>query len=130
MWTQFWDMHSGGGQKLDWARIYIEADQQEAISVFYSRFGRNPDRVTCTCCGPDYSISTSETLEQVSGYHRNCKTKDNKYIEEVADDFRSRKGYMTVEQYSALPEVKIIRASEIKDDERKHDVPEEGYVWQ
>lgn len=50
------DMHSGGGQKLDFSILYIEAPEDEAIGVFYNRFGRNPHRVTCTCCGPDYSV--------------------------------------------------------------------------
>ncbi len=33
MWTQFHDMHSGGGQKLAWARIYIEAPEREAAQI-------------------------------------------------------------------------------------------------
>jgi hypothetical protein len=73
-WTEFWDMHSGGGQKTDWDRIYIEAPEAEARLIFYNRFGHSPERVTCTCCGEDYSISEGLTLEQVSGYHRNCPT--------------------------------------------------------
>lgn len=74
MWTQFWDMHSGGGQKEKWAHIYIEAPEAEAKRVFFNRFGHNPDRVTCTCCGPDYSVTEEPTLEQLTGHHRNCKT--------------------------------------------------------
>ena len=83
MWTQFWDMHSGGGQKEDVAMIFIEAPEDEAKLVFYNRFGHNPERVTCTCCGSDYSISESESLEQLTGFHRNCKyiyMKDGKEI--------------------------------------------------
>ena len=122
-------MHSGGGQKLDWAYVYIEADESTAKSVFYSRFGRNPDRVTCTCCGPDYSISENESLEQASGYHRNCKCVGDKYVEEIAEGYRAQSGYLTVEEYSARPEVKVIRASEITEVEKNSEVPEEGYVW-
>lgn len=28
MWTHFMDMHSGGGQKLDWPHIFIEAPEE------------------------------------------------------------------------------------------------------
>jgi len=74
MWTHFWDMHSGGGLKEPWQHIYIEAPMEQAKSVFYNRFGHNPDRVTCTCCGNDYSISEEETLADVTWYQRNCDT--------------------------------------------------------
>lgn len=37
MWTEFWDMHSGGGQKEKWAKIYIEAPEEEARVIFYNR---------------------------------------------------------------------------------------------
>lgn len=73
MWTQFWDMHSGGGQKESFSQCFIEAPEEEAKSVFYVRFGHNPDRVSCTCCGSDYSISESESLEQATAYHRNLR---------------------------------------------------------
>lgn len=72
MWTLFWDMHSGGGSKEDWEKIYIEAPEKEASIIFYNRFGHSPDRVTCTCCGEDYSTSEGKTLEEASAYHRNC----------------------------------------------------------
>jgi len=73
MWTQFMDMHSGGDQKLAWAYIFIEAPKEEAKVIFYNRFGRNPQCVTCTCCGEDYSISEAPTLEQATAYHRGCR---------------------------------------------------------
>lgn len=150
MWTLFWDMHSGGGQKLDWANIYIEAPQSEAESVFYARFDRNPNRVTCTCCGPDYSISESENLAQATAFHRNCATayfdKDGNEIQEpnmgwkkerelgitrryVERPGRDTQPYQTLEQYLSGEEVKVIYANEIQDDERHRDLPEEGYVW-
>lgn len=71
-WTHFWDMHSGGGLKEKWAHIYIEAPEDEARVIFYNRFGHSPDRVSCTCCGNDYSVSEEETLAQATAYHRNC----------------------------------------------------------
>ena len=48
MFTEFLDVSSGGSQKLSHGRILIEAPEAEAVSVFYSRFGRNPRRVSCT----------------------------------------------------------------------------------
>lgn len=73
VWTQFWDMHSGGSQKLKWSHIYIEAPQKEAEIIFQNRFGRNPHRVTCTCCGSDYSISESGDLAQATAFERKCR---------------------------------------------------------
>ncbi len=73
VYTQFMDMHSGGGQKLKWKYIYIEASLKEAKIIFQNKFKRNPERVTCTCCGGDYSISESKDLEQASAYERRCK---------------------------------------------------------
>ena len=128
-WTLFWDMYSGGGMKEEpYKEIYIEAPEEEAKVIFYNRFGHNPERVSCTCCGEDYSISESETLEQASGYHRNCAwdketksyvNKPNKYSD----------SFMTMEEYSRQEDVLIIPKSKIKDSERIGDVPIEGYVW-
>lgn len=99
MWTQFLDMHSGGGQKEKFSHCYIEAPENEAKVIFYNRFGHSPERVSCTCCGEDYSISESETLEQASGYQRGCAN------------------------------VCVIYAKDIKPEERVGEIPEQGYVW-
>lgn len=72
VWTHFWDMHSGGSQKEPFAHIYIQAPEEEAKVVFYNRFGHNPEGVTCTCCGSDYSITEAESFGQASGYQRGC----------------------------------------------------------
>lgn len=64
MWTEFYDMYSGGNAKEKWTRIFIEAREDDALAIFYNRFGHNPYRVTCTCCGPDYSIHECETIER------------------------------------------------------------------
>lgn len=127
-WTLFWDMHSGGGTKeKPYEKIYIEAPRVEAIAIFYNRFGHNPERVSCTCCGEDYSISEEDSFLQASGYHRNCKLADGGYIE--APDRKDSRRYLTEEEYTAQPDVLVIRASEIKPEERRGDVPERGYVW-
>lgn len=160
MWTRFMDMHSGGSCKeppYEW--IYIEAPEAEARVVFYNRFGHGPDRVSCTCCGSDYSVSEHESLAQLTGYDRNCRAlktpqdpktglyqnddpviREMRYLEEGQEppegyqlseygSWRTSKDYMTLEKYLERPDVLAIRASEIKASERIGDVPEQGYVW-
>jgi hypothetical protein len=125
-------MHSGGGQKeKEWAQIYIEAPKSEAVVIFYNRFGHNPKRVSCTCCGSDYSIHESKTLKQVSAFQRGCKTKKDRsgYLEkpDTRDNICGK--YRTIEQYSKEPDVLIIYAKDIKPSDRKGEVPEQGFVW-
>ena len=130
MWTRFVDMNSGGGQKLDWKYIYIEAPIDEAIAVFYNRFERNPNRVTCTCCGEDYSIREYPDLHQATGFERGCKHDNNGYIEAFTDnEFSFAKRYIPLEEYIKKPGILVMPASEIKDEWRQADVPSEGYVW-
>lgn len=119
-WTRFTDMQSGGGLKEKWQYIYIEAPEEEVIVIFYNRFGHNPRRVTCTCCGEDYSLSSSDDLAQLTGFDRGCDYVDEKY---------SFNPYLTLEQYKAKPDVLFIPASEIRPEERVGDVPEQGYIW-
>lgn len=126
MWTEFMDMHSGGGQKEDFSHCFIEAPENEAKVIFYNRFGHNPERVTCTCCGDDYSISEYETLEQATAYERNCKYVEDHYIEEKGDSYRE---YLTLQEYLNQSDVCVIYAAEIKDTERVGSIPRQGYVW-
>jgi hypothetical protein len=149
-WTQFHDMHSGGGQKEDFARLYIEAPEDEACRIFYAKFGHSPHRVTCTCCGEDYSVSEYDSLEQATAYDRNCRyaqrkikkpdgsyTYDGFYLESgqeapkgytVDDRFYSRPT-ISLEEYLQQDNVRVIREDEIKDHERQGDIPQQGYVW-
>lgn len=54
---RFYDMCSGGSEKLFFKEIHIMADsEEEACDIFLREFKRNPRNVTCDCCGPDYSI--------------------------------------------------------------------------
>lgn len=133
-WTLFWDMHSGGGLKEDKQFIYIEAPKDEAKVIFYNLFGHNPDRVSCTCCGEDYSVDEG-TLDQLSAYHRGCKFQTvegelggGHYIEEPDDRYDWKK-YISLEDYLSGDDIQVIYARDIKDSERVGDVPEEGYVW-
>ena len=100
-WTKFMDMNSGGDLKEKWQYIYIEAPAEKAKIVFYNRFGHNPERITCTCCGEDYSISEGESIEQLRLPSRFEKRKD----------------------------ILIIYAEQIKSEEYEGEVPEQGYVW-
>lgn len=70
-YTRFYDMSSGGRQKLQWSIVYVNLPETEAIQWFENKFGRNPYNVTCTCCGEDYSISSAETLEELTEFQRN-----------------------------------------------------------
>jgi hypothetical protein len=131
MWTQFWDMNSGGGQKEKWAQIYIEAPEDEAIVIFYNRFGHNPNRVTCTCCGEDYSISEYDTLEHATAFHRGCLYDDK--IKEYVESPDTRYGtheYKTLAEFLESEEGLAIYDKDILPEERVGDVPEQGYVWQ
>jgi hypothetical protein len=127
-WTRFMDMHSGGGAKEKWLYIYIEAPLEEAKVIFYNRFGHNPERVTCTCCGEDYSISSGESLEQLTGWDRGCEYTVDRYIEEQSARYSFNK-YKTLDEYKATPNILFIPASDIKPEERVGSVPEQGYVW-
>lgn len=110
-WTQFHDMHPGGGQKLDWGQIFIEAPEAEARAAFERLFGRDPDHVTCSCCGEDYSISEEATLEQATGYERGCRfVGDVGYVEAPGGGGRP---YQTLAEYRARPDVKIVTAAEL-----------------
>jgi hypothetical protein len=150
-WTRFMDMHSGGGLKeRPYSKIYIEAPEEEAKVIFYNRFGHSPERVSCTCCGEDYSIDSAAELWIATAYDRDCKSVEQTFDEttkawtpaqpykdrpmDEGDRFyqvgyRDKNSYLTVEQYIAKPDVLVIPASEIKDGERVGEVPDQGYVW-
>lgn len=66
--TVFTDMNSGGGQKLGFAHGYVKRAETDAIAWFKERFQRDPENVTCDCCGPDYAITELDSmieLEQI-----------------------------------------------------------------
>jgi hypothetical protein len=122
VWTKFMDMHSGGGQKEKWAYIFIEAPEEEAQVIFQNRFGHNPNRVTCTCCGKDYFIDESPTLEEATAYYRGCKydEKTRKYVEKQATRFAFGRKYVTLEEHLK---------QDILPEEREGSLREQGYVW-
>jgi hypothetical protein len=126
------DMHSGGGSKEDFEYLYVEASEDEAKAIFYNRFGHNPERVSCTCCGDDYSISSGDDLAQLTGYDRNCDwPKGAKgYVETPRPNkYGDERPVIPLEDYLKSDGVRVIRAGEIKPEERVGSVPTEGYVW-
>lgn len=74
--TVFYDMHSGGNQKENFSCLIIQADEETATLVFQNRFGHNPRRISCTCCGPDYSISEFDSLAEAQECYPNAKLAD------------------------------------------------------
>ena len=60
MWTEFFDMHSGGSKKTEWEKICIELEEDEAVEYFKKRFNIDPHNVTCDCCGSDFSVDEEE----------------------------------------------------------------------
>lgn len=69
-WTHFHDMHSGGTEKTDYGHIYIKGDKTKAVSKFRDKFQRSPFIVTCQCCGPDYSVTPSDSLKEATKFQR------------------------------------------------------------
>ena len=69
-WTRFVDMYSGGSRKTPYEEIYVEGARRTAIGVFQDRLNRDPDNVTCSCCGEDYAYDDDyATLEEATEYH-------------------------------------------------------------
>jgi hypothetical protein len=121
MWTRFMDMHSGGETKernlktgRGYEYIYIEATLEQAKLIFCSRFGHDPEHVTCDCCGEDYSISEEQSLQQATAFERGCyfDMEVNDYVEH-GDPDKSYRPYRTLEDYLTDPEVCVIRAEDI-----------------
>ncbi len=82
MWTEFYDLHSGGSTKEEpFECIYIEADsQKDAVRKFVHRFNHHPDSVACDCCGSNYSYSTYDTLDEASEHHRS-------YLKQTVEEY-------------------------------------------
>lgn len=103
MWTHFWDMHSGGGNKEgSYENIFIELPEAAAKDFFINRFGHDPDDTYCECCGPNYSVDESETLEEATSYHRDT----TRYSEE-------KKEPLTVAEYGNRPDVLYITVEDV-----------------
>ena len=102
--TLFSDMHSGGGQKTRFDKIFVELPEEAAREWFVKEFHRDPDNVTCTCCGPDFSVTVSKDLRQATAYHRNCESVSVKdggghYIEEPQEFAGRVREHVPLEEY-------------------------------
>jgi hypothetical protein len=89
--TRFMDMHSGGSLKTPYTHIYIDEPLGEAVRTFKELFKRNPDNVTCKCCGEDFVYEEYESLEEATAYDRGCEWCGNSYNEKTAK--------ITIEKY-------------------------------
>ena len=119
-WTEFMDMHSGGGCKEDpYQYIFIQAPEEEARIIFYNRFGHDADRVSCTCCGQDYSVTEYDSLDKATEFERGNNYGDTGKLPRE-----------TLAQFSKRKDVLIILASNIKKEERVGEVHTSGWVWQ
>jgi hypothetical protein len=100
MWTQFFDLASGGYEKEKWTYIYIEAPEVQAITIFKRKFGHSPLDAACDCCGENYGITEHETLLDASRFNRQNKWD---YVKNCFE-------YETIEQYKTKTDVLIISA--------------------
>jgi hypothetical protein len=84
--TRFMDMHSGGHLKTPYTHIYIDEPIGEAVKTFRDLFKRDPDNVTCKCCGEDFVYEEYSSLEEATAYDRKAEWDDikQKYNYETA----------------------------------------------
>lgn len=100
------DMHSGGGTKLGkFEKILMQGREDDATKRFTELFGRDPNHVTCDCCGEDYSVGEYATLAEATLYDR------EKYTYAEPFDWRARptgKTVESIEDYLAKDTVLVI----------------------
>ena len=89
--TRFMDMHSGGKLKTPFTHIYVDAPLDEALAIFKDIFQRDPNNVTCKCCGEDFIYEESDSLEEATAYDRGAEWNDQGY------DYKTAK--MSLEEY-------------------------------
>ncbi len=85
--TRFMDMHSGGKLKTSFTHIYVDAPLEEALGIFKDTFKRDPDNITCKCCGEDFVYEEYPSLEEATAYDRKAEW----------DDIKQRYNYETAE---------------------------------
>jgi|LakMenE18May11ns_1017448.scaffolds.fasta_scaffold9958664_16 hypothetical protein len=73
--TRFMDMHSGGKLKTPFTHIYVDAPLDKALEIFKDTFKRDPDNITCKCCGEDFVYEEYNSLEEATAY--DCKAEWN-----------------------------------------------------
>jgi hypothetical protein len=76
--TRFMDMHSGGKLKTPFTHIYVDAPLDKALDIFKDTFKRDPNNVTCKCCGEDFVYDEYPSLEKATAYDRKAEWDDIK----------------------------------------------------
>lgn len=99
----------------------------EARVIFYNRFGHNPSRVSCPCCGANYSATESPTLREATAYNRHCAydRQAARYCEAPSGDWT----HIPLRAYLRRNNILVMRAKDIDPRWRKGDVPDQGYAW-
>lgn len=84
--SRFMDMHSGGHLKTPFTHIYVDAPLSKALTIFKDTFKRDPNHVTCKCCGEDFVYEEYFSLEEATAYDRKAEWDDikQKYFYETA----------------------------------------------
>ena len=85
-WTRFIDARSGGYAKLEKKRIYIEAGRARAIKAFKRRFNRDPENITCRCCGPDYGITECIEVDASPKLLPKCQVIDSRAVSKILSE--------------------------------------------
>ncbi len=87
-------MHSGGDSKTDWDHIYVRGDIDTATEIFTRITGRDPENVTCRCCGEDYAVRESDDLMSATAFQRG--------------DYDGKTNQQTIREFSERADVRII----------------------
>ena len=126
-WTKFWDMHGGGTLKGDFQYYYINEKQDKAAIVFYNKFGIDPYRTTCYCCGEDYAVSEHKTLTSATGYHRGCEWSQVK--KDYVNKPDPKANYISLKKYKEQKDVLIIYKKDITREDTKGEplLPKDNY---
>lgn len=71
MYTLFYDLSSGGYQKEGFQKLAVNLSMDKAEKWFEETYGHDPYRMTCDCCGPDYSVYEFDSLEELRNHYNN-----------------------------------------------------------
>lgn len=91
--TRFMDMHSGGKLKTPFTHIYVDAPLEKALEIFKDTFKRDPDNVTCKCCGEDFVYEEYSSLEDATAY--DCKAD----WDDIKKGYNQNTSKISIEEY-------------------------------
>lgn len=120
MIVKYFDMSSGGFEKTDFKTIFIEADNTvESDRIFTENFNRDPNNISCTCCGHDYAVSEYPSLANATAVDRMCQMSEDwqsfeekPSTDEDAEYYSKCKCYMTLPNYlNWSDDIKVILKS-------------------